>query len=609
MFRIPSLTALGLLVIAAAASAATPPKAGTYELAVMPTSSGETVYAIVKIVPKDDGTVTGDVVATSPRIPNFSIEKVAIDGDLLRITAKVGNGTPTFEAKLPAKGDDTILGSFGDDARIMPAKLTLTTKEKLEASDVTRRNPMPSPMEAVQKLNSKVLIASVKASRARTQLRQAQDDDEKVKLRKEILDAQAEVQQAQSEFNKEAPKLYREVIEKHADHPAAADAALALLQRAKTTKLSADEVAKLGQLIMKRAEVFGARYQADRASQLAEMLAPQKDYSAVAVGFARLAEKGLNEKSTMEKQSRVLHALATSLRASGNSAEADAVDARVAKIESELDKQYFAKVPPFKPESFEGRKSKSDRVVLMELFTGAQCPPCVAADVAFDALEKTYKPTEVALLQYHLHIPGPDPLTNSITEARAKHYGANSTPTTLFNGKKEASGGGAMANAEKKYKQYREIIEKQIEEPAKANLSVEANRTGDTINIRAKVKDLDDPSEKKRLRFALVEESVRYTGGNGLRFHHMVVRDMPGGPDGFALTKKDNEHTASVKLDTLRQALTKYLDEAGEKRAFPKPDRPMALKHLKVVAFVQDGDNGEILQAAVADLGGEHAAK
>ena len=53
----------------------------------------------------------------------------------------------------------------------------------------------------------------------------------------------------------------------------------------------------------------------------------------------------------------------------------------------------------------------------MELFTGAQCPPCVAADVAFDVLEKTYKPADLVLIQYHLHIPGPDPLTNAASEA------------------------------------------------------------------------------------------------------------------------------------------------------------------------------------------------
>ncbi len=81
----------------------------------------------------------------------------------------------------------------------------------------------------------------------------------------------------------------------------------------------------------------------------------------------------------------------------------------------------------------------------MELFTGAQCPPCVAADVAFDALLQTYKPTEFIGLQYHLHIPGPDPLTNNDSEERQKYYGSaiRGTPSTFFNGKARPAAAGA----------------------------------------------------------------------------------------------------------------------------------------------------------------------
>ena len=31
-------------------------------------------------------------------------------------------------------------------------------------------------------------------------------------------------------------------------------------------------------------------------------------------------------------------------------------------------------------------------------------------------------PSELVLIQYHMHIPGPDPLTNTDTEARWKYY-------------------------------------------------------------------------------------------------------------------------------------------------------------------------------------------
>src|SRR5204862_922525 len=99
----------------------------------------------------------------------------------------------------------------------------------------------------------------------------------------------------------------------------------------------------------------------------------------------------------------------------------------------------------FDPAKFKGRKSKSNRAVLVELFTGAQCPPCVAADLAFDALEKAFPSSDVVLLQYHLHIPRPDALCNADVEKRATLYRAtlDSTPTIYLNGKpKEAAQGG-----------------------------------------------------------------------------------------------------------------------------------------------------------------------
>ena len=122
----------------------------------------------------------------------------------------------------------------------------------------------------------------------------------------------------------------------------------------------------------------------------------------------------------------------------------------IAKQEDQLDKVFLKTAIPFKPEPFDGSKRKSKRVALVELFTGAQCPPCVAADIAFDAMAQTYKPTDVVLLQYHLHIPGPDPLTNQDSENRARFYGIRSTPTVVINGKTGPALGGFKGNAKAK---------------------------------------------------------------------------------------------------------------------------------------------------------------
>src|SRR5207247_2202568 len=132
-------------------------------------------------------------------------------------------------------------------------------------------------------------------------------------------------------------------------------------------------------------------------------------------------------------QKRTLDLLAAALRSGGKESEAKEVAARVEKIDISV-----------KPAAFPGRKGNSERTVLVELFTGVQCPPCVAADLGFDALERAFKPTEAICLEYHIHVPGPDPLSNADTEARAKFYdrAVEGTPTTLFNGKPGAGGGG-----------------------------------------------------------------------------------------------------------------------------------------------------------------------
>jgi protein-disulfide isomerase len=333
------------------------------------------------------------------------------------------------------------------------------------------------------------------------------------------------------------------------------------------------------------------------------------------VEYARQSEKNLTAKDSLEQQVRVISTLTTALKNSGMAAEAAATETRLVKLETELDREYLATVPPFKPTPFAGRKEKSDRAVVMELFTGAQCPPCVAADVAFDALEKSYKASEVVLIQYHLHIPGPDPMTNAATEARAKYYGANSTPTVLFNGKNVSAldanvrGGGNMAMAQERYGQYSQIINKLVEEQAGAAVKLDTRRQGDVITLHADVSKVPDPGADKKLRFLLVEETIRFVGSNKLRFHHMVVRAMPAGPDGIALTRADSQHTATVNLADLRQELTKYLDDyAANKSPFPQPGRPMDFKGLKAIALVQDDKTKEILQAVVVNFGGDHAA-
>lgn len=371
---------------------------------------------------------------------------------------------------------------------------------------------------------------------------------------------------------------------------------------AEKKKIPADEIRAILDRVNKTSGQYGPRWEREMTMRFANLLAQQKDYAELAVAQAKRAERLLSDDDDTATRLAVLEAVTQALTKAGKPNDAKPYYNQIAKLELR-DYADYAKTLPIKIETFPGRKAKSDRAMLVEVFTGSECPPCVAVDLAFDGLQKTYKPTEVVLLQYHLSSPAPDPLTNEDAIKRAgDYYGdlVDGTPTIFIGGKLGAPGGGSAAAAEKKYLGFCKMIDEGLEKPAgvKLGLSVTKGEKG-AFSAKATVADLENPSEKMMLRFALAEERIRYAAGNGLRYHHMVVRAMPGGTKGFALNKKSADQSVSFNPDELRISLNKFLDEEGP---FPRPDRPLALKNLKLVAFVQNDATKEVLQAVQVDV-------
>ena len=392
--------------------------------------------------------------------------------------------------------------------------------------------------------------------------------------------------------------LDRELLQRTPSDPKALDAILDVIDRGKENKLDAKDLQELVNSSLKTAELYGPRYQLTHSLRLLGVLKNQKTYAPVAVETARVIAKQIDAKMPLETQLQILSTAADVLRSGDQKEEAKTLETRVEKLEGQAYDTYHKDALNFKPVKFAGRKAKSERAVLVELFTGAQCPPCVAADMAFDGLEKTYAPGEVVLLQYHMHIPRPEPMSNADSAARFEYYAekyvkkVGGTPATLFNGKPDAPGGGFRDDGPEKYKEYCEVVNKLLESTTPVKLSAKATRNGDKIDIEATVKDLDKPGDNVRLRLALVEDWVRFKGSNQLQYHHRVVRALPGGATGVSVKAKDFEHKASVDLETLRKTLNKYLDED-----YPDGPRPMRLRNLHVVAFVQNDETTEILQA------------
>lgn len=254
-----------------------------------------------------------------------------------------------------------------------------------------------------------------------------------------------------------------------------------------------------------------------------------------------------------------------------------------------------------------------NRLVLCELFTGSSCPPCVGADIATGALEVSYPKTQVIVLRYHQHIPGPDPLTNADGEDRfSNFYRGQGTPTVLLNGTPVNNVGGYLPNAPDIYRGLRGLIDQQLSQKASVKVRLKALVKDGSLLINADVQGLDelkDEAKDVRLRVIIAEDEVHFLARNGVRSHEMIVRHMLKGPGG--IEPKDGKLAVmeAIPLSELKSSLADYLKKYEESEGIDFPAKPLDLKRLHVVAFVQNDESHEILQTnAVAVAATDTAA-
>lgn len=280
----------------------------------------------------------------------------------------------------------------------------------------------------------------------------------------------------------------------------------------------------------------------------------------------------------------------------------------LASLDKTLDEKYRARGVGFDPGHYtRPAAAEPVRVVLAELFTGAECPPCVAADLAFDGMGERYSSSAIAVLVYHLHIPAPDPLANADAVARAKYYATDATPTAVFDGMSKTSGGGDRSMAQASFGEYTNIVDKRLATAPLAVLNLKADVKANMLGVSGEAKLLPaaaDRASHVAMHVALAESDVRYLGSNGVRFHNLVVRKLLDGPQGtlFDPTKGTASIAQSIELTAVGGLLNEYLsDYEKTKKAVKFKERPTTVdaSKLVVVAFVQDDKTKEVLQAVV----------
>jgi len=398
-----------------------------------------------------------------------------------------------------------------------------------------------------------------------------------------------------------------EMLSQLQDGPIIFELGTELLRAAAEKKVPVEDVRGIVERLVRVAGDYGPRWERSITTRLAGVLLGQPGLADVALTQARRAERMISETDDSATVLETLNLVSNALTQAGKPDEAKPYAARIARLETKDYQDYVKAFPPFAPETYSGRKAMSDRGVLVEVMSGATLPPSVAIDLAADQAQRTYKPAEAIVLHYHLHLNGVDLLTSPQGVERLSEYAKKlrqeDFPFAAVAGKPTLTKGGLLSDSEKQYKSLWKAIDEELEKPANVKLSLTAEKGEKGYTLKAKVADLATPGDNMSLRFAIAEEKVRHRGSNGLRYHHMVVRAMPGGAKGVPLTKKDHEQTVTFNLDDLKKEIKAHLQTVTERENDSLPSElPLALKGLKAVAYVVNDTTGEVLHAVQTDL-------
>jgi hypothetical protein len=278
------------------------------------------------------------------------------------------------------------------------------------------------------------------------------------------------------------------------------------------------------------------------------------------------------------------------------------------KLSEYLDELFEKRLHALATEQVAPRKAEDGtRVVLCELFTGSECPPCVGADAATTALEATYAKSELIVLRYHQHIPAPDPLANDDTQERFESYQGQGTPSLFINGRQFAAAGGFMPEVPRAYQMLRSLIDPYLREKIDLKIDLSARAADGKISLKAVAGGLKNFPDHVRLRLVLTEDKIPFVAGNGIRTHEMIVRSMPGGVKGIEPEEGKLAYAEEVDLAKLKAGLLRQLKRVEGETTAPFPVKPLDFKALHLVGFLQDQRTGEVLQAAAIPVSGNLA--
>jgi Secretion system C-terminal sorting domain/Outer membrane protein Omp28 len=224
--------------------------------------------------------------------------------------------------------------------------------------------------------------------------------------------------------------------------------------------------------------------------------------------------------------------------------------------------------------------STTQRLVLVEPFTNTSCAPCATYGPAFRTLLNN-NISKVAVVYYHFDYPGPnDPfyLFTPDNESRCVYYGINGVPHTQMGGSYYDDHIANMTATD---------INTRYNTPALYEMSVSASPNGNDLDIDVDVTALlTTAAANVKLRVAIIEDEINLAsapGSNGEKDFYWTFRDMLPSAAG-ATAGPFTQYTAKSFNYT-------YTYQTGVNK-----------DEVKVIAFLQDDNTKEILQACITPI-------
>jgi len=215
------------------------------------------------------------------------------------------------------------------------------------------------------------------------------------------------------------------------------------------------------------------------------------------------------------------------------------------------------------------------RLTLIELFSGASCSPCA---IHVPPLEDTVSrfQDKVVILRHQLNIPAYDPMYDhypSGPSTRFSYYGMSGVPALKYDG------------AETDFDITQTVIDARSAVPSPFIIDLTYTKTDTNINVNMIINAVSSVTGNLKARIAVVENEIEYPsppGSNGERFFFKVLKQFIPSPGGTSL----NNTWSIGDADTISGSWTFA-------NVFKKDE-------IAVIAYIQDDNTKEILQAAFA---------